>query len=107
MSDDEAILPEPKSFVRDNLVWILGIVPFIMAAYQILKVSSGDPTVTAYLINNLDIPKFALALVLPYVPVAGFWIGVAWLQVHSRLPEPQKSQLEWTWRVPVTESTPI
>ncbi len=67
-----------------------------MAAFQILKVSLGDPTVIAYLINNLELLKFGLAIILPCLPVVGFWGCVAWLQVRSRLPEPQKRQLEWT-----------
>jgi hypothetical protein len=96
MTDSDALLPAPMSFVRDNMAWLLGLVPFLIAAFQILKVSLGDPTVTAYLISNLDILKFGLAIILPCLPIAGFWVCIAWLQTRSRLPEPQKSQLEWT-----------
>ncbi|MDY7011553.1 MAG: hypothetical protein SVV80_12500, partial [Planctomycetota bacterium] len=38
--DDSALLPEPRKFIRENPVWVLGLAPFALVAINLLTISN-------------------------------------------------------------------
>lgn len=63
--DDSALLPEPRKFIRENPVWVLGLAPFALVAINLLTISNGDPEVYGYLLQNLSVSAIVLGVVLP------------------------------------------
>ena len=85
-------LPEPKQFLRQNTVWILGLIPFVLAAVKVLTASGGDPQVFTSLLQNLDLTALVLSSVLPIIPLALFWVGVSYLDARLAIPKATRSE---------------
>jgi hypothetical protein len=79
VADQDQLLPEPRSFIRENLIWILGIIPFALAGIRVIVVSNGDVEVLRFLMKDLDVIVLMLATILPLLPLASFWLLIAWV----------------------------
>ncbi|MEV0669899.1 hypothetical protein [Mycobacterium sp. NPDC050441] len=65
-------------FVRQNILWCLGLLPFAIAAVNILSVSAGDPAIFGYIIRGLNIGSLVIGVVLPLIPVFIIWTALMW-----------------------------
>jgi hypothetical protein len=95
MTDDGSVLPHPRSFIRDNLIWILGLVPFALAAIKILLVSGADSEVLRYLVQDLNVVALVLSTTLPLLPILVFWVCIGWLEWRKTLAPDIRAALGW------------
>lgn len=66
-------------FVRKNILWFLGLLPFAIAAVNILSVSAGDPAIFGYIIKGLNIGSLVIGVILPLIPVFIIWTALMWI----------------------------
>lgn len=92
MEPDNAFL-SLREFTQRHLVWILGLVPFVLAAIKIGTGSLGNPQVYAYLVHELDIVGLVLSVALPLVPVTIFWVWLVWWDRRRRTPKDERINL--------------
>lgn|GEM_PF-5771826 len=59
--------------VRDNPLWVLGLLPLVLVCFRLIYVSRGDTEVMRALLASIDILRIVLATVLPVMPVLLFW----------------------------------
>ncbi|GAA3418811.1 hypothetical protein GCM10022140_25650 [Rhodococcus aetherivorans] len=59
--------------VRDNPLWVLGLLPLVLVCFRLIYVSRGDTEVMRALLASIDILRIVLATVLPVMPVLMFW----------------------------------
>lgn len=79
-SEDSPHLPtDLADFVRNNILWCLGLLPFAIAAVNILSVSGGDPAIFGYLIKGLNIGSLVIGVILPLIPVFIIWTALMWV----------------------------
>jgi hypothetical protein len=90
----DAVYSSLREFVQKHLLWMLGLIPFGLAAFKILTVSKGDPEVFGYLVQQLDIVGLVLSVTLPMIPITIFWIWVMWYDRRRRMPKAKRSDLE-------------
>jgi hypothetical protein len=69
-------------FVRTNLSWILGLVPFGLAAFQVLWISVGDPHVFGYIMQDLNVVTVVLTVSLPLIRVEAVGGQHDWAHLH-------------------------
>jgi hypothetical protein len=65
-------------FIRRNIVWFAGLTPVTLASVNILGLSAGDPEVFGYLVQNLDLPRLIVGIVIQLIPAAILFMGFAW-----------------------------
>lgn len=86
----------PTEFLREHLIWVLGLAPFLLAAIKFLTASGGNPQVFNYLLLNLNLVALMLSIGLPVLPLAGFWGVVAYCDKRFSIPEGErKEQAYW------------
>lgn len=66
-------------FVRKNILWFLGLLPFVIAAVNILSMSGGDPAIFGYIIKGLNIGSLVIGVILPLIPVFIIWTALMWI----------------------------
>ena len=103
MPNQQFSLPTPTQFVRENLVWVLGVVPFVLAAVNVLVVSGGDPQVFSYLLQDLGVVPLILSVVIPLIPVAILLILLGWLTERRTIPKGERPEMHYImlWLVPM------
>ena len=89
MSEGTFSFPALSQFVRDHLVWVLGITPFFIAAININSMSAGDPEVFTYILQNLNLAAFMLGVTLPLIPVAVALCAIAWIAQRNAVAKSQ------------------
>jgi len=67
------------SFVREHLVWFLGLLPLLFACFRVLIASGGNTETLKALVQNLDVTSLALATLLPFASSAMFWVNIVML----------------------------
>jgi hypothetical protein len=87
------LLPTPSEFLRDHLVWVLGIAPFVAAAFNVMIISTGDLEVFAYLLQNLSLVSLVLGVTLPLIPPAIVLISLVWLSQRTAIPRDERTKL--------------
>jgi hypothetical protein len=97
MVSDERVLETFKRFGRDNVVWILGFIPIVLAGIRLLTVSRGDSEVFLYLLQDLSVVQLILATVIPLVPLAAFWAWIAWIDWQGRTPRARQVEILPDW----------
>ena len=70
--------------VRDNPLWVVGLLPLVFVCFRLVYVSRGDTEVMRALLASIDILRIVLATVLPAMPVLLFW-GVVLLADRWRI----------------------
>ncbi|ANW64033.1 hypothetical protein BCA37_10880 [Mycobacterium sp. djl-10] len=74
-------LRQLRTFLRGNIVWVIGLTPFILAALRLLVESGGNLETLKALAQNLDIVAISLTSLLPVVgAIFLFW---AWMLVMA------------------------
>lgn len=63
-------------WVRENIVWLIGVTPLALACYRIFYVSGGDPISLRVLVTNLDVVQIAIVTILSLLPVGLFYAGL-------------------------------
>jgi len=84
MSADRPALPTLTEFLREHIVWILGLVPFALAGMRILIISQGNVEVLTALLLDLNVVALVLGTLLPIVPTLSFWAIVYWFERRRR-----------------------
>jgi hypothetical protein len=90
MSIPKLEMASMAQFVRDNLLWVVGTVPLVIAAFNILSISNGDPQVFAYLIQGLSVVQLVLGVILPLIPPAIIWLSIAFFVEQRALPKDER-----------------
>ena len=96
MPDQKFSLPTPTQFVGEHLPWVLGVVPFALAAVNVLAVSGGDPQVFSYLLQDLGIVALILSVVIPLIPVAILLMLLGWLTERRTIPKGERPEMHYT-----------
>lgn len=74
-------LRELRAFLRGNIVWVIGLTPFLLVALRLLIESGGNLETLKALAQNLDIVAISLTSLLPVVgAILLFW---AWMFVMA------------------------
>ena len=96
-------MPETKfslpTFLRDHLVWVLGLVPLVLAALNILWISHGDSEVFAYLLQNLNLVALVLGTILPLISPAIVIISLVWLSHLTAMSEEERAKSPVGWKI--------
>ncbi|WP_131809225.1 hypothetical protein [Mycolicibacterium setense] len=76
-------------FIRGNVVWLLGLTPFGVAAVQVLLMTGGDPQVFGYVMQSINVVPAVLGLSLPLIPVTLYLAILCYLTswLHSNCEE--------------------
>jgi len=90
-----------RDFARNHALWLLGLVPFAIAALKIFTISAGDLEVFGYLVQHLDLIGLVLSITLPLIPVLVFWVWVMWWDRRRLTPKANRSDLGG-WKYPLT-----
>jgi hypothetical protein len=85
-------LPSLKDFIREHLVWVLGLLPFAFAAIQMLVVTGGEPEVAAYLVQNVGVVSIVFCIILPLIPLAAL-LTIIWF-VNLRFATPKSERIK-------------
>lgn len=67
-------------WVRENALWLVGLIPVALVCYRIFYVSGGDPVSMRLLVTNLDVVQIAVVTVLSLLPVGLFYAGLVVLE---------------------------
>jgi hypothetical protein len=86
-------LPTPAEFLREHLVWVLGLIPFILAAIEVLIATGGDPLVFSYLIQNMGVVTVVLCSILPLIPLAVLLIAIWLIALRYTTPKSDRRDL--------------
>lgn len=70
-----------RVWFRENVTWVLGIVPLVYASIRIVLVSQGDRATIATLLSNLNILSLILGTILPVITTAIFYASAAGVSV--------------------------
>ena len=79
-------------FVRDHVLSLLGLIPFVLAAFQVVLISAGDPHVFGYIIQNLNVVTVFLTVTLPIIPVSIVLAGIYRLSSWMRTPKANRDE---------------
>lgn len=86
----------PRSVVRDNLIFFLGLVPLVIAAMRVYLMGQGDVSVILTLIKTLDVKQLILGTFIRFIGLFGvattgyIFARIAWPRLVSR-PDPALS----------------
>lgn len=83
-------LPSPNDLLQNHLPWLVGLLPFVMAAIQVLGSSEGDPEVFAYLLQNLGVVPLVLSVIIPLIPLAVILFVWSLLSEYLATPRDQR-----------------
>lgn len=97
----DAVYTTLREFVNRHPIWVIGLIPFGLAAFKILTVSQGDPEVFGYLVQQLDIVGLVLSVTLPMVPITIFWIWVMWYDRRRRTPKDERRDMQEFQTIPL------
>ena len=86
-------LPTPSEFIRRDLTWTLGLLPFVIAGLRVMVMSDGDGEVLDALLHNLNVTGLVLSTVLPCITMLSVWYLAGWFQFLR--PKDMKSA-QWT-----------
>lgn len=103
MPETKPLLPTPSEFLRAHLTWVLGISPFVVAAFNVSIISGGDPEVFAYLLQNLSLVPLVLGVTLPLIPPAIVLILLRWLGQRTAIPKDERAKLpRYFWPIVIS-----
>ncbi|WAJ43542.1 hypothetical protein OK015_20380 [Mycobacterium sp. Aquia_216] len=97
MKPVERIFPNWREFARDHIIWILGLLPLVLAGIKLFAVSEGDPEVFRFLLRDLNVVQLVIATVVPFAPLVIFWTYVVWLDWIRRTPAAVRNQVMPEW----------
>lgn len=80
-------VPTLAGFIREHLTWVLGLVPFAVAAINLLVLSGGNPQTFGYLLQSLNIVSLLLGVVIPLIPLIIIWGALVWFIVDRIRPK--------------------
>lgn len=88
--ESRTALDKLPPYVREHIVWILGLFPFLFAAVQVIYVSGGDPTVAGYMLKNLNVVTVLLAVSLPLISTMMTVAALYHFWLAKRTPKEQR-----------------
>lgn len=81
-------------FVRDNIIWILGLLPVVIASVETLGISGGNIQIIAYIFQDVSLASVVATAVIPFMPVAIFALCahglLLWMKHPDRRSKPYK-----------------
>ena len=88
--------PNASEFIRENLIWLLGLLPFALAGTKLFIVAGADPQLLRTFLQSLNIVQLMLATIVPLFPVVAFWgcIGL-WGYIRYRARTGQAQLPDW------------
>ncbi|WP_199255246.1 hypothetical protein [Mycolicibacterium mengxianglii] len=84
-----------SGLIRDHIVWILGLIPFVLAAFSVLFTSAGDPQIFGYIIQNLNVVSLFLTVTLPLIPVSLVFISLYYLARSIQTPKDKRDSFSF------------
>lgn len=86
---DSNVKFEISTWMRENLIWVIGLMPVILASFRLLVVAQGDTEALRALLANVNVLVLVLSTILPTVPSLVFWLAV-WSWDWHRLQTAEK-----------------